>query len=50
MKPWSDSFYHTRNFLNLTKQYLADEMQEEFKVTKADQIDLLNRSVDYFKK
>lgn len=50
VKPWSDAFYHTRNFLDLTHQYLAEEMEEEFKVTKADKIDLLNRSVDYFKR
>lgn len=49
VKPWSDAFHHTRNFMNLTKEYLVDQMQEEFKVSKADQIDLMNRSVDFFK-
>ena len=47
--PWSDSFHHTKNFLGFTQQYLTDKMQDEFKVSKADQIDLLNRSVDFFK-
>lgn len=49
VKPWSDAFQHTKNFLGLTQEYLSDKMKEEFKVTKADQIDLQNRSVDYFK-
>ena len=35
--------------MNITKNFVAKQMPEEFEVNKADQIDLLNRSVDYFK-
>jgi hypothetical protein len=49
VKPWSDAYHHTQNFLSLTRDYLSDRMQDEFKVSKADQIDLMNRSVDFFK-
>ena len=49
VKPWSDAFHHTHNFMNLTKQYVADQLDEEFSVSKADQIDLLNRSMNFFK-
>jgi hypothetical protein len=49
VKPLSDSFHHTHNFMNLTKEYLSNKIDEEFSVSKADQIDLLNRSVDFFK-
>jgi 37-kD nucleoid-associated bacterial protein len=49
VKPWSDAFYQTQNFLSFTKQYVVDQMQQEFSVSKADQIDLLNRSVNFFK-
>jgi hypothetical protein len=49
VKPWSDAFHHTQNFLHLTRQYLVDELQEEFNVPKTDQIDLMNRSVNFFK-
>lgn len=49
VKPWSDAFHHTQNFLHLTRQYLVDELQEEFNVSKTDQIDLMNRSVNFFR-
>lgn len=49
VKPWSDAFHHTQNFMSLTKQYVADQLEEEFSVSRADQIDLLNRSVNFFK-
>ena len=49
LKPCSDDFYYTKQFMNVTKNYISDQMSEEFEVSKADQIDLLNRSVAYFK-
>lgn len=49
IKPVSDDYHHTQNFMNLTRQYVADQLDEEFSVSKADQIDLLNRSMDFFK-
>ena len=47
--PWSDAFHHTHNFMNLTRQYVGDQLEEEFSVSKADKIDLLNRSMNFFK-
>ncbi len=47
--PVSDAFHHTQNFMNLTKQYASEQIREDFSVSKADQIDLLNRSIDFFK-
>lgn len=49
VKPVSDAFHHTHNFMNLTRQYVGDQLDEEFSVSKADKIDLLNRSMDFFK-
>jgi len=49
VKPWSDAFHHTHNFMNLTRQYVGDQLEEEFSVSKADKIDLLNRSMNFFK-
>jgi hypothetical protein len=40
----------TNNFLTLTKDFITEQIPEEYDLSKADQIDLLNRSVDYFKK
>lgn len=57
---WKDNFlnvsvvkneYHqTNQFLGITKQFVTKQLDEEFELNKADKIDLLNRSVDYFKK
>lgn len=49
IQPSADAFHHTHNFMNLTRQYVGDQLDEEFNVTKADKIDLLNRSVNFFK-
>ena len=48
-QPKKDHVNSTNNMLTLTKNYIATNLAEEFEVTKADQIDLLNRSADYFK-
>ena len=48
-KPKNDPVNNTHDFLSLTKNFVTGRMPQEFKVNKADQIDLLNRSVEYFK-
>lgn len=50
VKPCSDDYHRTAAFLTMTKTFVSQQIAEEFEVSKADQIDLLNRSVDYFKK
>src|SRR5690606_17288651 len=45
----STDFYKTNQFLGITKQFVTQQLTEDFEVSKADQIDFLNRSVDYFK-
>jgi hypothetical protein len=49
IKPWSDAYHHTQNYMNLTRNYVAEQIKEEFSVSRADQIDLMNKSVEYFK-
>lgn len=49
VKPVANEFHQTNQFLGITKNFLTKQLSEEFDVTKADQIDLLNRSVEYFK-
>lgn len=48
LKPCSDEYHHTKNFLSITKNYVTTQLAEEFEVTKTDQIDILNRSMEYF--
>ncbi|MEO6683993.1 MAG: hypothetical protein ABIN48_14310 [Ginsengibacter sp.] len=45
----NDHINNTNDFLNITKNYITQQIAEDFDISKADQIDLLNRSVDYFK-
>lgn len=49
LKPAEDAYHQTKNFLNIAKDYVSKQFVEEFEVTRTDQIDLLNKSVEYFK-
>ena len=49
VKPCADSYQFTRNVLTLAKDFVTRQVPDEFQTTKTDQIDLLNRSVEYFK-
>ena len=49
LKPCSDDYHHTKQFMNIAKNFVTKQLTEDFEVSRADQIDLLNRSVDYFK-
>ncbi|MBE7173711.1 MAG: nucleoid-associated protein [Williamsia sp.] len=48
-KPKNDAVNNTHDFLGLTKDFITKQMPQDFQVSRADQIDLLNRSVEYFK-
>lgn len=45
----NNDFNQTNEFLGITKKFVTNQLTEDFEVSKADQIDLLNRSVEYFK-
>lgn len=45
----SDSYHFTNNFLSVTKAFVTNQLDQEFEINKTDQIDLLNKSVNYFK-
>lgn len=45
-----DNYFQTKNLLTICKEFVKDKLSEEFEVTKAEKIDLLNKSLDYFKK
>lgn len=45
----ADAYFHTQQFLSIAKNFVTMRLDEEFEVSKADKIDLLNRSVKYFK-
>lgn len=45
----SNSFSNTKNFMNMCKEFITKRYVEDFEVNKTDQIDLLSRSISYFK-
>ena len=45
----NNEYHQTNQFLGIAKQFVTKQLDEVFEVSKADKIDLLNRSVDYFK-
>ncbi|MCK9453354.1 MAG: nucleoid-associated protein [Bacteroidales bacterium] len=49
IQPLKNEYHQTNQFLGIAKQFVTLHIGEEFELTKADQIDLLNRSVKYFK-
>lgn len=46
---YEDEYFHTNKMLGITREYITDQFSKEFQVSKTDKIDLLNRSIDYFK-
>ncbi len=44
-----DEYANTQNFMSLAKNFVVKELPKEFEVSKADQIDLLNKSLHFFK-
>lgn len=49
LRPRHDDYHHTQNLLNMCKNFVVEKLPESFEVTKADQVDMLNRSVKFFK-
>ncbi|HEX8515818.1 MAG TPA: nucleoid-associated protein [Bacteroidia bacterium] len=50
LTPCRDEYHHTKQFMNITKNFVTKQLTEDFDVSRTDQIELLNRSVEYFKK
>ncbi|HZH99956.1 MAG TPA: nucleoid-associated protein, partial [Flavisolibacter sp.] len=49
VKPRSDEYHHTSQFLSLAKQFITTELDKEGTADKKEQIELLNKSLDYFR-
>ncbi len=45
-----DAYYHTTNYMRMCKEFVMNELPKQFEVAKPDQIGLLNRSAEFFKK
>lgn len=44
-----DEFANTQNVMAMAKNFVTKELPKQFEVSKADQIDLLNKSLQFFK-
>ena len=44
-----DEYYNTHNVLSMCKTFITKELPQQFDVSKADQADLMNKSVQFFK-
>lgn len=49
LQPANDSYFQTANYLSLCKDFVKDIYNKENDVPRADQIDMLNRSLNFFK-
>jgi len=49
LKVRNDNYHQTNNVLGIYKNFVTQKIDEDFEVTKADKIDLLNKSMKYFK-
>jgi hypothetical protein len=49
LKPRRDDYYQTRSYLDMCKTFVVEQAPKEFQVTKADQVDFLNKSANFFK-
>ncbi len=49
VEPKSDDFYQTNRYMDLCKTFVKEVFNKENEVEKIDQIELLNRSVEFFK-
>jgi hypothetical protein len=50
LKPREDNYYFTNNYLKLCRDFVEDVYNDDNDVARPDQIDLLNRSIDFFNK
>ncbi len=49
VQPYTDSYHNTDKYLGMCKLFISNDYADKFEVSKSDQIDLMNRSMEYFK-
>lgn len=49
LMPRHDNYHNTQNILSLCKNFITKELPQDFEVSKADQADFLNKSIQFFK-
>ena len=49
IKQREDEYYHTENVMKMYKDFVANELPNDYQVSKADQVDMINKSKKFFK-
>lgn len=49
IRPCKDEYHQTKEFLSMAKTYVTAGLPDDFEINKTEQIDMLNRSMEYFK-
>lgn len=49
IKPLVNEYHFTKEFMSLTRDYVTNQLDEEFEIDKTNKIELLNRTSKYFK-
>lgn len=50
LKPRQDSFYFTDNYMQMCKGFVTDVFNDDNHVSRTEQVDMMNRTVDFFQK
>jgi hypothetical protein len=49
LRPIEDNYFNTRHYISLSSEFITQKLPRSFGMDRTDQIDLLNRSAEYFK-
>lgn len=49
ISPCKDEYHQTKDFLSIAKNYVTKKLVEDFEVNRTEQLEVLNRSIEYFK-
>lgn len=49
LKPSSDEYHYTQDVMNIAKHFLTKEISKEHELDKTETINMLNKTMDYFK-
>ncbi len=49
VKQRDDEYFHTQETLSVYKDFITKQLPQEFEISKADQADFLNKSINFFK-
>lgn len=49
ISPLANNYHHTNEVLSMCKQFITEALPAQFDITKGQQIDIMHRSLDYFK-